>query len=177
MDNLASTTLLDKREFVREIIAPTTWGKRLANALIDFIFSSLLTAGLMFVFTVVWASVVDEAIFTAMENMNSFVDHILTFAIRTATYYIPLEYFMGKTIGKMITRTKVVTRDGEKAELGDIVIRNLARIIPFDALSFFSENPVGWHDKAGNTIVVDDIPLYNLEDPSTNDFYGEEERY
>ncbi len=177
MNDLVSEPLLDKREFVRQIIAPATWGKRLANFLIDFVVSTILAAGVMLVFSLTWSVLVDDGIFRQMENMNTLIDRVLTFVVRAMVYYIPFEYFTGRTIGKMLTRTKVVTRDGEKADLGAIVLRNCARIIPFDCLSFFSENPVGWHDQAGGTMIVDDIPLYNLEENKTAGFYGEEENW
>lgn len=90
----------------------------------------------MFVFSLIWAIVVDEDILTEIGNMNRIVDHILTFLLRAICYYIPLEYFTGKTIGKMITRTKVVTEEGDKVGLGDSIFRNFTRIIPLNVFLF-----------------------------------------
>ncbi len=177
MNDSASVSLLNKREFVRQIIAPTGWGKRLGNFIIDYIVSSLLVGGLVLVVAVVWGIFVSETLFAGLDGMNPWIDRIVTFALRVGLYYIPLEYFTGKTIGKMITRTKVVTQDGEKPELGEIITRNLTRIFAIEIFSFLSENPIGWHDKAGNTMVVDDIPLYNLEEENTTHFYGEDEKF
>ncbi|WP_225585118.1 RDD family protein [Flavobacterium sp. MDT1-60] len=72
-----------------------------------------------------------------------------------ALYYIPLEYGFQKTLGKIITKTKVVTLEGNKPELIDIISRTFCRLIPFDRFSFFySRN--GFHDAISRTKVVKD---------------------
>ncbi len=70
-------------------------------------------------------------------------------------YYIFLENKYQKTIGKFITKTKVVTKLNEKPELKDIIIRTFCRLIPFDRISYlFMKN--GIHDTLSNTIVIKD---------------------
>lgn len=64
------------------------------------------------------------------------------------------EQLFGQSVGKMITRTKVVTEKGDKPSLGQIIVRNLARLIPLEAFSFLAKNPVGWHDSLSKTLVV-----------------------
>ena len=57
-------------------------------------------------------------------------------------------YFCGRTLGKFITGTKVVSADGETPTASQIVGRTFCRMIPFEAFSFARETcPVGWHDK------------------------------
>jgi uncharacterized RDD family membrane protein YckC len=70
-------------------------------------------------------------------------------------YYIFMEYKYQKSIGKLITKTKVMRADGEKAQLGDIVARTFCRLIPFDRMSYlFTSN--GFHDRLSNTTVIKD---------------------
>lgn len=69
-------------------------------------------------------------------------------------YYIFMEATFGKTIGKMITGTKVVNEDGTKPELMTIIGRTLCRLIPFDAFSFLGSTAVGWHDSISRTRVI-----------------------
>ncbi|MDJ1502588.1 RDD family protein [Xanthocytophaga agilis] len=178
MDRFSSESLLDKREFVRQVISPTTWGKRLANYIIDFILSYIIAVIVIIIIGVVWGALIDEDIISKIDDMNSLVDRLITFLFQIICYYIPLEYFAGKTIGKMITRTKVVTEEGEKPDFGTIVGRSCVRIISFEVFSFLSETPIGWHDKVSGTMVVDDIPLYNLDsfESKATSFY-EEEKY
>ncbi len=70
-------------------------------------------------------------------------------------YYVFMEYKYQKTIGKLITKTKVLRIDGEKAQLGDIITRTFCRLIPFDRLSYiFTIN--GLHDRLSFTTVIND---------------------
>lgn len=78
-----------------------------------------------------------------------------TLVLFVMCYYVAFEHNSQKTIGKMITKTKVVNLQGEKPELGDIISRSLCRFIPFDRISFFfSKN--GFHDKVSGTKVIKD---------------------
>lgn len=66
-------------------------------------------------------------------------------------YYLILENIYGQTIGKMITKTKVVNMDnGENPNFTRILIRTISRLIPIDFLSYlFTIN--GIHDILSNT--------------------------
>ena len=72
-------------------------------------------------------------------------------------YYSVMEAVWGKTVGKMLSRTIVVTREGKKPTMGTIFARSLCRYIPFEAFSvLFNRVPRGWHDDITNTLVVRD---------------------
>ena len=58
----------------------------------------------------------------------------------------------GRSLGKLITGTKVVMIDGTNPTTKEYFIRSLCRIIPFEPISFLGEN--GWHDKISKTTVV-----------------------
>ncbi|WP_205508319.1 RDD family protein [Longitalea arenae] len=61
------------------------------------------------------------------------------------------EVVFGQTFGKMITSSCVVS-DGAPLTPGRIFLRTLARLIPFNSISFlFGAN---WHDRASSTAVV-----------------------
>lgn len=67
-------------------------------------------------------------------------------------YYLFFEGLLNTTVGKLITRTRIVSSNGTEPE--NIFVRTLARFIPLSPLSFiFFEN--GWHDKISNTQVID----------------------
>lgn len=63
------------------------------------------------------------------------------------------EFACGKTPGKFLTRTKVVKQDGTRPNFLNLLGRNAARLIPFDALSFLFADR-GWHDSLSGTYVV-----------------------
>jgi uncharacterized RDD family membrane protein YckC len=70
-------------------------------------------------------------------------------------YYNLTETIMNKTVGKVIFGLKVIdTKSWSKPEFSQILIRTVCRFIPFEALSFISANPNGWHDSFSNTVVV-----------------------
>ena len=66
-------------------------------------------------------------------------------------YYFILELTIGQTVGKIITKTRVVTIDNiGKPNFTKIFIRTISRLIPIDFLSYlFSSN--GIHDILSKT--------------------------
>tara|TARA_R110002051_G_scaffold251672_1_gene311046 strand:- start:4527 stop:5108 length:582 start_codon:yes stop_codon:yes gene_type:complete len=116
-------------------------GIRFLNFIIDFI---------------IWLII--AAIFTFPLSANDGNQMLLGYVIMFATfigYYAILEIKFQKTVGKFITKTKVVTLNGEKPENGEIISRTFCRLIPFDQLSFlFMKN--GIHDNLSKTKVVKD---------------------
>jgi len=69
-------------------------------------------------------------------------------------YHFLFEYFCGRTIGKFITKTKVVGPEGEKPGVRTLFIRNICRLIPFDNFSFLLSQ-TGWHDSISETQVIE----------------------
>jgi len=68
--------------------------------------------------------------------------------------FFSFEYFTkGRSIGKYITKTKVVSVDGTAPTQKDFFIRNISRLVPFDGLSFLKQDG-GWHDLWSDTRVV-----------------------
>jgi uncharacterized RDD family membrane protein YckC len=68
-------------------------------------------------------------------------------------YYIVLEATTGRTVGKLVMGTKVVTETGGVPTFGQIVGRSFARLVPFDPFSFLASKP-GWHDRWSGTRVI-----------------------
>lgn len=126
------------------LFLPASWGKRLGNHVLDRIFMMLI-AGVCFI----GAGFVED-------NSTAFWVIAVLAVVLYFLYYPLLEYFFGQTIGKMITGTKVVRRDGNKVRFWQAIGRTLARYIPLEPLSFiFRKFPTGWHDLLSGTYVVD----------------------
>jgi len=71
-------------------------------------------------------------------------------------YYTCFEGLLGRTLGQLITGTKVVTTSGTPLTFRRVLLRSLVRLVPLDALSFFNTNAdSGWHDRWAGTRVVD----------------------
>ena len=96
-----------------------------------------------------------ETLLPLTNQISRAIYRLSSFIIFVTTYYIFFEHKYQKTIGKIITKTKVVNLEGEKAELGDIISRTFCRFIPFDRFSFFFTRN-GFHDAISNTKVIKD---------------------
>ena len=128
-------------------------GLRFANLLIDTIifYCSFLLLG----FAVGLSAIVldfDPSFFVELQNINPFLDRLIT-AFIMVFYYFGMETLTkGRSIGKFITGTKVVTLEGDLPTANIFLKRSFCRIIPFEAFSFLGEN--GWHDSIPKTAVV-----------------------
>ena len=72
-------------------------------------------------------------------------------------YYGAFEGTIGRTPGKLIFGTRVVTNTGAEPSFGQAIGRTLSRFIPFEPLSvLFSTDgeAVGWHDSIARTKVI-----------------------
>ncbi|WP_298901643.1 RDD family protein [uncultured Psychroserpens sp.] len=90
-------------------------------------------------------------IFTLFENdygLYYFVFNGIMFS-----YYFLFEVTTSQTIGKIITKTEVVRKDGSKASFIKILIRSISRLIPVDWLSYMFGNDIGMHDLFSNTVL------------------------
>lgn len=75
-------------------------------------------------------------------------------------YYFAFELTCGRTIGKFVTGTLVISKNNKELTASQVAYRTLSRIIPFEAFSFLGDVPIGWHDSNGNSLVVD-VKKYN----------------
>lgn len=70
-------------------------------------------------------------------------------------YFASQEALWGITLGKLITRTRVVTENDQPITWKHAMLRSLVRLVPFEAFSFLSgSQPRGWHDRWTGTKVV-----------------------
>jgi uncharacterized RDD family membrane protein YckC len=68
-------------------------------------------------------------------------------------YYFLSELFYGKTIGKVLTGTVVVDKNGNRPTVFKLFIRTLMRLFPFEVISFLLSH-TGLHDLISSTIVI-----------------------
>ena len=118
---------------------------------------SSLTRFLNFIIdTIVWFIIV--AILTSQLNAKDASPVLFGYLIFFASYigyYAFMETKFQKTIGKFITKTKVVNKNGTKPKGGDILRRTFCRLIPFDRISFLF-TPNGFHDRLSDTTIIKD---------------------
>lgn len=138
-------------------------GLRFANLIIDriVIYISFFLFG---TFSVLIYQVLNIEFFLNITNRLSQLNRLEDILITSFAYFLYLflmEYFTkGRTVGKFITGTKVISTDGKSPTFQDFLIRNISRLVPFDAFSFFGQN--GWHDNWSDTRVIN-IKNYKAE--------------
>ena len=108
---------------------------RLYNFLIDSL--------VFFVLVIIFTMLLNE--YVAQEDLKYMM--ILVYYL----YYFIMEWTTGQTVGKMITKSKVVTSDTqEKPSASRIFVRTLCRLIPIDFFSYLFI-PIGIHDRLSKT--------------------------
>ncbi len=126
-------------------------GKRLLNYIIDAMAISLIQTILVNTFGFLEKIPLGGSFFYGYKvvfGLNVFF---------TPIYYILAEYLSdGKTLGKLITKTRAVTLTGDKPTLNQIIGRSFARVIPFEPFSYLGDQTNGWHDRMSETIVIDE---------------------
>ena len=127
-------------------LEPAGRARRFANYLIDFVAQLLLVFLLAVVSTIIWGE-------SSMAWIETTPDILLGVAMMFA-YYVPMESLTGRTVGKFITRTIVVDEEGRRPTFGQVFGRTLARLIPFEAFTFFNSEARGLHDSLPKTYVV-----------------------
>ena len=127
-------------------------GKRFANHMLDLVFLYVfaIISGIILVLFLVY---LDPSYIYSMEEDNWFTDYLFGFII-VFIYYFISEATTGRTLGKLITKTKVVDLNGNKPNAIQIMKRTFSRMIPFEAFSFLGSDDLGLHDTLSKTRVV-----------------------
>jgi uncharacterized RDD family membrane protein YckC len=124
-------------------------GKRFANFLIDYIITTIISIP---VFWMIFFTSADY-----LDSPTSLGERLLGILMYFG-YYTLLEGLTGgKSVGKYITRTRVVMQNGDKPEFSTFALRSVCRIVPFEAFSFLGSKNTGWHDDWSKTRVVDEV--------------------
>lgn len=125
-------------------------GKRFANHLLDMVFIYIFTIIVSFTLAFVLTLLVPSSI-SLWDEDNKVFSYVMAYSL-VLIYYILFEATTGRTMGKLITRTRVIDQYGRKPNFKTVIIRSLCRLIPFEAFSFLGDS--GWHDRFSKTFVV-----------------------
>ncbi|WP_212006591.1 RDD family protein [Chitinophaga sp. HK235] len=137
MESFKDTKTTDLLSDLQEAPAPeeVSKGIRFAGFIIDYLIVIAICVGIV--------------LFIPMGEMEIRLVFTLVFIL----YYSIMEGLTGRTIGKMLTGTRVVTLDYERISFGQVMGRSFSRIIPFEPFSMLF-GPTPWHDMWTNTTVV-----------------------
>jgi uncharacterized RDD family membrane protein YckC len=132
----------------------STAGKRLANYLIDVIIFYVL----LFVFGILLALFSPTAAdqFTNERTGFGLFERIITLLLY-ALYMSAVEaIFKGKSLGKLITKTRAVNLDGTQISASTAFARGFSRAVPFCAFSALGSPCIPWQDRWTKTMVINE---------------------
>lgn len=154
---------LDKAELLKELVIPTSFGKRLGAYILDYIIfyiGIMLLFGGFFAILQVFLGFDIEAFDAYTETpMGSLLDKLIT-AFMHCIYYIVFELIVGRTPAKILLKLIVVNEDGFAPTTNQYFQRNFYRLVPFDGFSYLESLPRGWHDSWSNTYVINESEIY-----------------
>jgi uncharacterized RDD family membrane protein YckC len=127
--------------------------KRFLNYVIDHVAFMIILMLIGFILGVMIALSQSPAISLWIASLGNWGWNLILLII-SLIYYSVFEGIFGTTLGKLITGTVVVTENGVKPNFAVVVKRSLCRLIPFNAVSFFFNPGLGWHDSISDTYVV-----------------------
>ncbi|WP_020532657.1 RDD family protein [Flexithrix dorotheae] len=141
-------------------------GKRFGNYIIDLI-GYLIFSSIIGIIIGVLAVAYGNEDFLEEETISAEAKILewLTGLVVITAYYTFQEYlFKGKTLGKLLTKTRAVTIDNRRIDLNTSIKRNLIRLVPFEIFSFLGEDSKGWHDSWSQTKVIEDNDWRDIGD-------------
>ena len=143
-----------------EILIPASTGKRFLNYLID-----LLSFWLLIVIAGVCIAIVSPSVIENIDDSPgfNFIDRILTLLLYGIYMGIIEGLFKGKSLGKLITKTRAVHMDGSKIGWDKAFARSFSRAVPFCVFSAFGTPCNPWQDRWTSTMVIDERQLINAQ--------------
>jgi uncharacterized RDD family membrane protein YckC len=141
-----------------EILIPASTGKRFLNYLID-----LLSFWLLIVIVGVCIAIVSPSVIENIDDSPGFnlIDRILTLVLYGIYMGIIEGLFKGKSLGKLITKTRAVHMDGSKIGWDKSFARGFSRAVPFCVFSALGTPCNPWQDRWTSTMVIDERQLIN----------------
>ncbi|RYZ20044.1 MAG: RDD family protein [Chitinophagaceae bacterium] len=129
------------------------WGKRLANLFID----RIAFMGFLFLIGILLGLVYPPSAETFRSIADNRIVDLLLTSLLYAVYMGAQEaLFNGKTLGKLITKTRAVFEDGSSITASAAFTRGICRVVPFEPFSALGNPTYPWHDRWSHTVVVDE---------------------
>jgi len=137
----------------KKLIPAPVW-KRLINIILDYIGTILFFSTIIFLIAYVTETSIKEN-FIRNQKAYPITFQLLGF-FAMYVYYVVCEYYLeGKTFGKYLTQTIVITPDGRAPSLNQVLIRSTLRFIPMEGLFLFL-TPQSLHDEWSGTFVIEE---------------------
>ena len=128
-------------------------GKRFINYFIDLLLFYILAIGAGVIVAAISPSTVE-----GITSSDSFglLDRVVTLILYALYMSVMEVIFKGKSLGKLITRTRAVNLDGSRISAGTAFGRGFSRAVPFCVFSAFGSPCNPWQDRWTDTMVIDE---------------------
>lgn len=128
-------------------------GKRFLNYLIDLLVFYALAFLSGIVIAILAPSIIDN-----MSDSSDFalLDRLITLLAYDTYMGIIEGLFKGKSLGKLITKTRAINLDGTRIGWDKAFARGFSRAVPFCAFSAFGSPCNPWQDRWTSTMVIDE---------------------
>lgn len=137
-----------------EHIVRAETGKRFLNYIIDLALFYVLIVGLGILLVIVFPS--SAGWMAEASSGFGIIDRLLTILFYGVYMFLIEALFKGKSLGKLITRTRAVNTDGSNISVSTALARGFSRAVPFCVFSAFGTPCNPWQDKWTDTIVMDE---------------------
>lgn len=137
-----------------------TKGKRLANYLIDLFAFNLIPFVIAFAYGFLHAIISPSSVTTLADESVGFDIDILNRIVWLMLYALYMSIteaiFKGKSLGKLITKTRAVNLDGSQISTSTAFARGFIRAVPFCVFSALGTPCNPFQDRWTNTMVIDE---------------------
>jgi uncharacterized RDD family membrane protein YckC len=146
---------------IEDILSPEDFhtraetGKRFLNYLIDVVafYAIFFVVGLILAIS---SPAIAESLAETDTDSFALLDQLFTLAVYGLYMSAVEAIFKGKSLGKLITKTRAVNLDGTRISTGTAFARGFSRAVPFCVFSAFGSPCNPWQDKWTNTMVIDE---------------------
>ncbi len=125
---------------------------RLLNFILDYVIINIITFIIIYFLDFIFYS--NKTGINYWYNQMSRIEKYLFWALISFIYYTLTEILLSRSIAKYFTKTIVVTENGIKPKLVNILARSALRLVPFESFTFLQGRELGLHDKNSKTFVV-----------------------
>jgi uncharacterized RDD family membrane protein YckC len=127
-------------------------GIRFLNFFIDtLVYYAIVIIGLGLIF-MGGSEDLDDNVLAREDAGSVLIQYLISFGSYIGMFTILEGATKGRTLGKLVTGTRALRKDGSFITWKDAFMRSLCRMVPFEVFSAFDGNP--WHDKWTDTIVI-----------------------
>jgi uncharacterized RDD family membrane protein YckC len=130
-------------------------GKRFLNYMIDVIVFYILVFAVGVVLAVL-SPAIAQSFAEGESNSFNLLDRLLALLFYAIYMSIVEGLFKGKSLGKLITRTRAVNMDGSRISWTTAFARGFSRAVPFCVFSAFGSPCDPWQDRWTDTMVIDE---------------------